>query len=107
MLAAAQGEFCNQIPAWSAHRGLLERALHPDPARRPSLPTVQGELDRWLGAIGQRPDDPVTERLRGPIPPRTTPAPTAIPATTQTTTAITTATTTPTPAPDWPTEEQA
>jgi serine/threonine protein kinase len=48
MLAAARGEPCNQLPAWSAHRGLLERALHPDPARRPSLPAMQAELTRWL-----------------------------------------------------------
>ncbi|MGH3995423.1 MAG: serine/threonine protein kinase, partial [Pseudonocardiaceae bacterium] len=63
MLAAAQGEPCNQIPARSAHRGLLERALHPDPARRPTMPAVQYELNGWLAATGQQPDGPITERL--------------------------------------------
>jgi eukaryotic-like serine/threonine-protein kinase len=61
MLAAAQGAPCNQLPAHTAHRGLLEQALHPDPARRPSLPDVQAELDRWLAAVTellQRPPSP-------------------------------------------------
>ncbi len=75
MLAAAQGQPCNQLPTHTAHRGLLEQALHPDPARRPGLPEVQAELDRWLAANGQQPDGPVTERLQRP------------------------------PAPTWPTEE--
>jgi len=94
MLAAAQGEACNQLPERSAHRGLLERALHPDPARRPDLPAVQSELDRWLAAIGQQPDGPITERLdRPPSPPAQPPAqqpaqPPAQP-----------------PPPAWPTEE--
>jgi eukaryotic-like serine/threonine-protein kinase len=68
MLAAAQGEPCNQIPPYTAHRALLERSLHPDPARRPSLPAVQAELTRWLTAHGQHPDGSVTERLRRPEP---------------------------------------
>lgn len=69
MLAAAQGEPCNQIPPQSAHRALLEQALHPDPAQRPSLPAIQAELGRWLATIGQHPDGPVTERLAMPTHP--------------------------------------
>ena len=68
MLAAAQGEPCNQLPAQTAHRGLLERALHPDPAQRPGLPAVQAELNGWLAAEGQQPDGPVTERPQRPAP---------------------------------------
>lgn len=48
MLAAARGEPCNQLPATSAHRGLLQRSLAPDPAARPTLPAVQTELAGWV-----------------------------------------------------------
>lgn len=48
MLAAARGEPCNQLPANSAHRVLLQRSLHTDPAARPTLPAVQAELAGWI-----------------------------------------------------------
>lgn len=69
MLAAAQGEPCNQLPEASAHRGLLELALHPDPSRRPGLHTVQVELGRWLAVMGQQVEGPVTQRFSPPAPP--------------------------------------
>lgn len=74
MLASVRGEPCNQLPAWSAHRGLLQRALHPDPVRRPDLPTVQAELNRWLAATSPRPDASTTERLHRLPPSPTWPA---------------------------------
>lgn len=80
MLAAAQGEPCNQLPTSSVHRMLLEQALHPDPMRRPGLTVIQAELGRWLSATGQQADGPVTQRL---VRPREAPA----------------------AAPAWPTEE--
>ena len=48
MLAAARGEPCNQLPANSAHRALLQRSLDADPAARPTLPAVQAELAGWI-----------------------------------------------------------
>jgi serine/threonine protein kinase len=48
VLAAARGEPCNQLPRGSAHRALLQRALDPNPAARPSLPAVQAALTPWL-----------------------------------------------------------
>jgi serine/threonine protein kinase len=82
LLAAAQGQPCTQLPVLSAHHELLERALHPDPARRLDLPQVQAELGRRLAAIGQPAEGPVTERMPRP------PTPAA-----------------PARAPAWPTEE--
>lgn len=90
MLAAAQGEPCNQVPVRSAHRELLQRALHPDPALRPDLPTVQAELAPWLAAADQWSDGPVTELLLPPTPPPPSSADQ----------------TSPLPSPAWPTEDQ-
>jgi eukaryotic-like serine/threonine-protein kinase len=84
MLAAAKGEPCNQLPVHSAHRVLLERALHPNPLQRPTLLAVQAELGQWLAATGREPDGPVTEQLQRPSP---APGP-------------------PLPAPTWPSEER-
>lgn len=48
MLAAARGEPCNQLPAATAHRKLLERSLDANPSVRPTLPAVQAELAGWV-----------------------------------------------------------
>jgi len=66
LLAAANQEPLTHLPPRSAHRALLERALHPDPARRPTLANVQEELARWLVRTGRPADGPVTARLPRP-----------------------------------------
>ncbi|HEY6423189.1 MAG TPA: serine/threonine-protein kinase [Pseudonocardiaceae bacterium] len=50
--AAATREPPSQLPMRSAHRGLLERALDPVPARRPTLAQVQAALVGWLARTG-------------------------------------------------------
>jgi serine/threonine protein kinase len=65
-LAAAQHQPPTQLPEQSAHLRLLRRALHPDPAQRPSLADVQAELGQWLRDTGRPADGPVTMRLAYP-----------------------------------------
>lgn len=66
LLAAANQEPLTHLPPRTAHRALLERALHPDPARRPTLVAVQEELGQWLERTGRPADGPVTVRLPRP-----------------------------------------
>ena len=54
--AAAVGGPPTHLPTRSAHLPLLRAALDPEPARRPSLPTVVRALDGWLRSAGVRPD---------------------------------------------------
>jgi predicted Ser/Thr protein kinase len=58
--AAATGARLSQLPARSAHLGLLRAAMDNDPARRPPLAMVQRALEDWLHRAGARPDGPVT-----------------------------------------------
>ena len=56
--AAALGRPPTHLPPRSAHLALLRAALDADPARRPTLPEVQGALGTWLRAA-VRPDGAV------------------------------------------------
>jgi eukaryotic-like serine/threonine-protein kinase len=63
---AANGEPPIRLPERSAHAGLLARALHPEPARRPTLAEVQTDLAGWLARTGRPTHGPVTRTLAGP-----------------------------------------
>jgi serine/threonine protein kinase len=65
-LQAAVTEPATQLPEYSAHCRLLERALHPEPDHRPTLVTVQTTLAEWLARSGQPAHGPVTRKLAGP-----------------------------------------
>ncbi|HEY4019606.1 MAG TPA: serine/threonine-protein kinase [Pseudonocardiaceae bacterium] len=60
LMAAAQRLPNTHLPDRSVHRGLLMAALDADPARRPTLNTVQRQLGDWLSGGGHRQDGPVT-----------------------------------------------
>ncbi|HEX4224258.1 MAG TPA: serine/threonine-protein kinase [Pseudonocardiaceae bacterium] len=60
LMAAAQRLPNTHLPDRSVHRGLLLAALDADPARRPTLTTVQRQLGDWLSGAGHRQDGPVT-----------------------------------------------
>jgi serine/threonine protein kinase len=64
--AAAGRAPLTQLPTGSAHLALLERALHPDPAARPSLRQLQAELSSWLAMTGRPAHGPVTRTLALP-----------------------------------------
>lgn len=64
--AAANQEPVTQLPDCSAHAGLLERALHTEPRRRPTLAQVQSDLTGWLARTGRPAHGPVTRTLAGP-----------------------------------------
>jgi serine/threonine protein kinase len=66
--AAADREPLTQLPVRSAHLGLLQWALHPDPRRRPTLAQVQFELVNWLARTGRPAQGPVTGTIA--VPPR-------------------------------------
>ena len=71
LMAAAQGEPCTTLPQRSAHARLLLSALDPDPARRPTLAAVRGELNGWLERAGVSTEGPVTSMITKPTPPST------------------------------------
>ena len=60
LMAAAQRLPNTHLPDRSVHRSLLLAALDADPARRPTLTTVQRQLGDWLSGAGHREDGPVT-----------------------------------------------
>jgi predicted Ser/Thr protein kinase len=60
LMAAAQRLPNTHLPDRSVHRNLLIAALDADPARRPTLTTVQRQLGDWLAGAGHREDGPVT-----------------------------------------------
>ncbi len=60
LMAAAQRLPNTHLPDRSVHRNLLLAALDSDPARRPTLTTVQRQLSSWLAGGGHREDGPVT-----------------------------------------------
>jgi predicted Ser/Thr protein kinase len=60
LMAAAQRLPNTHLPDRSVHRTLLLAALDSDPARRPTLTTVQRQLGDWLSGGGHREDGPVT-----------------------------------------------
>jgi hypothetical protein len=60
LMAAAQRLPNTHLPDRSVHRNLLIAALDADPARRPTLNTVQRQLGDWLSGAGHRQDGPVT-----------------------------------------------
>jgi predicted Ser/Thr protein kinase len=60
LMAAAQRLPNTHLPDRSVHRNLLLAALDSDPARRPTLATVQRQLGDWLSGGGHREDGPVT-----------------------------------------------
>ncbi|HJP74956.1 MAG TPA: serine/threonine-protein kinase [Pseudonocardiaceae bacterium] len=60
LMAAAQRLPNTHLPDRSVHRSLLLAALDSDPARRPTLATVQRQLGDWLAGAGHREDGPVT-----------------------------------------------
>lgn len=64
--AAAGRAPLTQLPAGSAHLPLLVRALHPDPAARPSLRQLQAELSSWLAMTGRPAHGPITRTLALP-----------------------------------------
>ncbi|MGH3794228.1 MAG: serine/threonine-protein kinase [Pseudonocardiaceae bacterium] len=67
--AAADREPATRLPERSAHRGLLHRALHPDPRQRPTLAEVHAGLTGWLARTGRPAEGPVTRMLA--VPPHT------------------------------------
>jgi eukaryotic-like serine/threonine-protein kinase len=66
--AAATREPATELPISSVHLGLLQRALHPEPERRPTLTEVQSNLAGWLARTGRPARGPVTRTLA--VPPR-------------------------------------
>lgn len=71
LMAAAQGEPCTKLPQRSAHSRLLLAALDPDPAKRPALAAVRGELTRWIDQAGVSKEGPMTTMITKPVPPPT------------------------------------
>jgi eukaryotic-like serine/threonine-protein kinase len=60
LVAAAQKLPNTHLPKRSLHKPLLRAALDADPSRRPTLTTVQRELDAWLTTGGHSLGGPVT-----------------------------------------------
>jgi predicted Ser/Thr protein kinase len=60
LMAAAQRLPNTHLPDRSRHKGLLRAALDPEPSRRPTLTTVQHELEAWVAGTGQTLSGPVT-----------------------------------------------
>jgi predicted Ser/Thr protein kinase len=69
LMAAAQGEPNVKLPTRSVHHRLLVSALDADPARRPSLAAIRGELSGWLSNAGVSKEGPVTRMISKPDPP--------------------------------------
>lgn len=69
LMAAAQGEPNVKLPTRSVHHRLLLSALDADPARRPSLAAIRGELSGWLSNAGVSKEGPVTRMISKPDPP--------------------------------------
>jgi predicted Ser/Thr protein kinase len=69
LMAAAQGEPNVKLPTRSVHHRLLVSALDADPARRPSLAAIRGELSGWLSNAGLSKEGPVTRMISRPDPP--------------------------------------
>ena len=69
LMAAAQGEPNVKLPVRSVHHRLLVSALDADPARRPSLAAIRGELSGWLSNAGVSKEGPVTRMISKPDPP--------------------------------------
>lgn len=60
LMAAARSEPVSQLPQRSAHARLLIASLDNEPRRRPTLNTVQREVEGWLSRAGKSADGPVT-----------------------------------------------
>lgn len=60
LMAAARSEPASKLPARSAHSRLLIASLDNEPRRRPTLRTVQREIEGWLARSGKSADGPVT-----------------------------------------------
>jgi predicted Ser/Thr protein kinase len=59
MVAAAALDPCTELPENSVHIRLLRAALDNDPAKRPSLATIRGQVAGWLARTGQAEDGPI------------------------------------------------
>jgi predicted Ser/Thr protein kinase len=60
LMAGAKSEPNTELPTSSVHRKLLEAALGPDPARRPTLQTVIDQTGGWMSKAGHEEEGPVT-----------------------------------------------
>ena len=63
LMAAAQRLPNTHLPERSLHKSLLRAALDPEPSRRPTLTTVQRELEAWLTGGGHSVGGPVTRMI--------------------------------------------
>ncbi|SFB47739.1 Serine/threonine protein kinase [Amycolatopsis marina] len=60
LMAAARAEPPSRLPRRSVHARLLIASLDPEPRNRPTLKSVQHEIEGWLSRSGTSADGPVT-----------------------------------------------